>query len=65
MTMRAPKSMKMNPIFKVKLNKNWIESKKYSKVSRDSLIELIEMMMMEVLLKERLFHSMVKNEYSN
>lgn len=63
MIMRVQRWMRMNQIFKVKLNKNWIEFKKSSKVSRDNLIGSIGMMMMEVSLKELLTHSMLKNEH--
>ena len=63
MIMRVQRWMRMNLIFKAKLNKNWIEFKKSSKVSRDNLIGSIEMMMMEVSLKELLIHNMLKNEH--
>ena len=63
MIMRVQRWMRMNLIFKAKLNKNWIEFKKSSKVSRDNLIESIGMMMMEVSLKELLIHNMLKNEH--
>jgi hypothetical protein len=62
MIMRVQRWMRMNLIFKAKLNKNWIEFKKSSKVSRDNLIGSIGMMMMEVSLKELLIHNMLKNE---
>jgi hypothetical protein len=62
MIMRVQRWMRMNQIFKAKLNKNWIEFKKSSKVSRDNLIGSIGMMMMEVSLKELLIHNMLKNE---
>jgi hypothetical protein len=61
MIMRVQRWMRMNLIFKAKLNKNWIEFKKSSKVSRDNLIGSIGMMM-EVSLKELLIHNMLKNE---
>ena len=63
MIMRVQRWMRMNLIFKAKLNKNWIEFKKSSKVSRDNLIGSIGMMMMEVSLKELLIHNMLKNEH--
>ena len=63
MIMRVQRWMRMNLIFKAKLNKNWIEFKKSSKVSRDNLIGSIGMMMMEVSLKELLIHNMLKSEH--
>lgn len=63
--MIAKKWMKMIQIFKVKLNKNLIEFKKYSKVSKDNLIESIGMMKMEVSLKEPLIHNMSKIDFMN